>query len=160
MRKKSINFVIPFIFSVAYLAFSFFDGSLNYFNVLFLTFGIFVGVLLLYLDETYLYQYYLESHDRKPKLMTRSLLFMALLFPMGLFVVSSTASKIGIGLILGIMTSLFLELLEYSKDNGAFHERFLFQLKRKLNDQEVDYLVAIFGVASAVLVLLTFFFGR
>lgn len=160
MKKKPINLIIPFIFSLIYLAFTFFDGNLNFFDVLFFTFGIFVGVLLLYLDETYFYQYYLERHDHKLKLMTRSLVFMVLLFPMGLFVVSSTASKIGIGLILGLMTSLFLELSDYSKDIDAFHERFLFQLKRKLNNQEVDYLVAIFGVASVVLVLLTFFFGR
>ncbi|NCQ66024.1 MAG: hypothetical protein COZ34_03110 [Candidatus Pacebacteria bacterium CG_4_10_14_3_um_filter_34_15] len=112
------------------------------------------------LDEAVFYKYYLEKNETEIKLITRSVLFMFSLLPMGIFIVTSTGSEIGIGLFLGILTTLLIELIIYRNSIDLFHSRFLSQLKRKLSAQEIKYFVSIFSVLTLIFVLLTFFLGR
>ena len=160
MKIKLQDVLIPFAFSGLYFLTTYFKGTLDYFDVLFIGIGTTLGVILMYLDESILHRYYLEPHAEKIKLMTRSLLFMISLPPLGLFIVSSTGSKLGIGLFLGIITVLLLELILYKENADFFHSRFMFQLKRKLSSKEIDFFVASFGGLTLVFILLIFFLGR
>ncbi|OIO43655.1 MAG: hypothetical protein AUJ41_04770 [Candidatus Pacebacteria bacterium CG1_02_43_31] len=139
---------------------NFFKGEISYYNLIFFTVGTVLGTILMDLDEAVFYKYYLEKNETEIKLITRSVLFMFSLLPMGIFIVTSTGSEIGIGLFLGILTTLLIELIIYRNSIDLFHSRFLSQLKRKLSAQEIKYFVSIFSVLTLIFVLLTFFLGR
>lgn len=135
-------------------------SEINYYNLILFAAGTLLGTILMNLDETVFYKYYLEKDATEIKLITRSLLFMFLLIPLGIFIVTSTGSEIGMGIFLGIITILLIELIIYRKSIGLFHSRFLSQLKRKLSLQEIQYFVSIFSILVLIFVLLTFFLGR
>jgi len=139
---------------------NFFKGEISYYNLIFFTVGTVLGTILMDLDEAVFYKYYLEKNETEIKLITRSVLFMFSLLPLGIFIVTSTGSEIGIGLFLGILTTLLIELIIYRNSIDLFHSRFLSQLKRKLSAQEIKYFVSIFSVLTLIFVLLTFFLGR
>lgn len=166
MKTKLQIILITLFHSGLFFLVNYFGSDLNYLDSLFFATGIFAGTVLMHLDEVFLFQYYLEPHDylkpgsEKINLITRSLLFIFSLFPLGLFMITSTGSELGVGLFLGIITTLSLELIKYRKDEDYFHTRFLFQLKRKLSMKEINFFVASFSVLTLVFVLLTFFLGR
>ena len=122
--------------------------------------GVVSGIALMSLDEAIFYKYYQEPGSTDKKLITRSLVFILALLPMGLFIITSTGSESGIGLFLGIITVLSLELIVYRNNIDLFHSRFMSQLKRRLSIQEIKYFVASFTSLAFVFVLLAFFFGR
>jgi hypothetical protein len=99
----------------------------------------------------------LQADTLQEKLLTRSILFFCIYIALTFFVMTSTGSIIGIGLMLGLGMHICLDLLSHSKDTETFHKHFLWQLKRKLSQKEVERFVAgfiaFFGVAS-ILVLL------
>jgi len=168
---------------------SYLGNDFDYLDSVFFAVGIFFGIVLMRLDEVLLFKYYLEPKDyleakakktrsrlepsskpiffgefgqssKKINLITRSLLFIFSLFPLGLFIITSTGSELGIGMFLGIITTLLLELIKYRKNEDSFHARFLFQLKRKLSTKEINFFVASFGILTLIFALLTFFLGR
>lgn len=159
MKIKIEKLLIPVFYGVLYLMNTVIRDNFSYLNLLYFVSGASLGVVLMYLDETYLFKYYLEPHAEKLKLMTRSLLFIIFLLPLGLFIISSTASKLGAGLFLGVVSVLLLELLFYRPNIEEFHSRFLFQLTRKLSKKEIDYFVLIFSIFTFIFIFLTFILG-
>lgn len=152
--------MIPLSYLGLFFLSNLFKGDINYFDLIFFTVGTALGTILMDLDEVIFYKYYLEDNEKEVKLITRSLLFMLSLIPLGIFLVTSTGSELGIGLFLGIITTLLVELIIYRNNIDLFHLRFLSQLKRKLDIQEIKYFVSAFSVLTLVFVLLTFFLGR
>ncbi len=160
MKIKPQTFLIPLFYLGLFLIVNFFKGNINYYNLIFFTVGTLLGTILMDLDEAVFYKYYLEKTETNVKLITRSLLFMISLLPLGIFIVTSTGSEIGIGLFLGILTTISIELIIYRNSIELFHSRFLSQLKRKLTVQEIMYFVSGFSELTLIFVLLTFFLGR
>lgn len=152
--------MIPLFFLGLFFLSSLIKGDINYFDLIFFTIGTALGTILMDLDEVIFYKYYLEENETEIKLITRSLLFMLSLIPLGIFLVTSTGSEIGIGLFLGIIATLSIELINYRNRADLFHLRFLSQLKRKLSEQEIKYFISIFSVLTLIFVLLIFFLGR
>lgn len=167
MKVKSQAILIIFFYSIIFFLTNYFSESLKYLEWTLFTLGLVIGVILMALDEFVLYKYYLDpiksdesAKSSDIKLITRSLLFIISLIPLGIFIITSTGSEMGIGLFLGIITILLIELISFRKNINSFHKRFLSQLKIKLSAQEVKYFVAIFSFFTMIFVLLTFFFGR
>jgi len=170
MKIRLIRILIVLIYGAVFFLTAYLDNTVNYLDLALFVLGIVLGMLLMFLDENFFYRYYLELPDNfktdstldkaNLKLTTRSLLFMVSLFPLGLFIVTSTGSKLGMGLFLGIITILLLELIEYKKEIDLFHKRFMSQLKKTLNIKEVNMFVIGFGTIMLFFTLLIFFSGR
>lgn len=77
--------------------------------------------------------------------------FMAL----AVYVVTSTANNLGIGIVLGIGLHYCLDLLMYHPHHEFFSEQFLWQMKRKFNATEVKWLVGGFLLYFVMLTLIT-----
>lgn len=105
--------------------------------------GLLLGWLLLLLDEKKLHQYYQEPTVAQPQLITRSVLFLLGLVPMTLFVVFSTGSLVGAGMVLGINLLLVFELWQTRADGAQFHQRFGQQLGRQLELREIGALATL-----------------
>jgi hypothetical protein len=88
------------------------------------------------------------------KLVTRSILFFICYVAMAIFVLTSTGSILGSGIILGIGLHFCFDFLRYRQDIHRFHQHFLWQLKKKLGEQEITALVASFCVFFIILSLL------
>ena len=63
----------------------YFGKSASYVDAIFFTVGLLLGVALLEVDESLLFKYYREPDSDNFQLMTRSLLFIFSLFPLGIF---------------------------------------------------------------------------
>lgn len=140
---------------VAYLApFYFIMPSL-------LTFGLFLGgaalgVGVLFLDELKLSGWYNqpppETAASSQQLITRSPLFLAVSIPLTLFVITSTGSPIGLGLVLAMSLWLVLEMWQLRPQPVEFQRRFGSLLNRVLTPNDSNTIV---GVATSVLIILT-----
>lgn len=129
-------------------------------DVLLFSFGLIIGIILLDLDEAYLYRYYQESQKEIKQLVTRSLLFQLLLFPLGIFLMTSTGSPVGIGIFLSITAMLSLELLATLKNNTFFEKRFMYQLKKSLDVTAQKHYTILFLCMSIFFLIFTIFLGR
>lgn len=119
--------------------------------VLFLL-GLVFGAFLLVADEQYLFKYYLESQQNKfSQLITRSLLFLISLVPLGFFVVTSTGSYLAIGLVFGLIIGLLQEMWWFCKKKDLFKKRFLTDLKLKAEDIDCQRIV---WIATGVFIVL------
>lgn len=133
------------------------DFSLGY-MLLFAT-GVLAGFALLEFDEWFLYQYYQEV-GKPAQLMTRSAVFLLSLFPMSLFIMTSTGSFLGTGMLLGILSGLSVELLAVRSDKQLFESRFAQQIKRPFAANEQWWLCVGFCLLTLVIALLISFTNR
>ena len=165
-------FVFPLLFSFPFfLRFGILTGDCLS-GLLFLI-GMYLGSLLLYADEQWLYDFYKEQESEvvhkqeqpsfSPRLITRSALFLLALIPLTIFVVTSSGSLLGFGMILGIQLGLVIEIWTYWKKSAQlqltkiFQSRFLYDLKVGMSFKDIRLLAmgsTLFLVISAILTLL------
>lgn len=131
-----------------------FGKSTDYFDVFIFVLGLSMGMGLLELDELFLYKYY---DPKNKQLATRSLLFLISLFPLGLFLMTSTGSIIGVGMFLSIISGLSLDLFSYKNNLPSFQKRFLFQLKRNISKDEQTVLITVFISLSVLYAFMVIF---
>lgn len=86
-----------------------------------------------------------------------SLLFLALLVPISFFVVTSTGSLIGMGLVISLNTNLCLDLLSLSNNKEKLTSEFFSQLKRSPTNNEVNFLLLFWLVWTVGLWLIVLF---
>lgn len=111
-------------------------------TVLFLV-GAVLGAALLYVDEAILSEKYAEQGVTGQVVMTRSLLFVVTLIPLAIFVITSSGSSIGMGLLLLLLSGVLLEMIAMRKQVEQFNHRFLSQLKNPWNQNEMLVYIAI-----------------
>lgn len=139
--KKIIIYLI-------YTAFFFFVIN-PWFRYALFAVGVLLGWGLLAADQFKLYEFYSEEEElkkaeqdnRAPYLITRSTLFLFSLIPLGLFVVTSTGSALGGGMIMGLLLGLVLELWEYRPLPKLFQQRFLSQVNAQAGPQDIKRIV-------------------
>jgi hypothetical protein len=125
--------------------------------------GMLFGIVLLAIDENYFFQHYQEdslsklenmsglgsnevveenpSESSSKFLVTRSTIFLLILAPLSLFVVSSTGSVLGSGLIFGILLTLIVEMWMVKSSSELFRQRYLSQLAVTLSKEQIDWVV-------------------
>ncbi len=163
-----LKVIIIVCYAVLFGIATYFGKSTSYFDALFFVLGLVLGFILLQVDELYAYSYYNDdSHEKQNavpqnerQLVTRSLLFIIILFPLGLYLMTSTGSAIGVGLFIGIISGIAIEMASLRNNSELFHQRFLYQLKRKLSAQEEKIFRAVFIGASFFYGLIVIFMGR
>lgn len=159
MKTSSLiaKIIILFGYTGLFLLATYMGKAVTYLQVVYFAIGIFFGLALLDVDEFYLYKFY--EPDR-PRLATRSVLFLLSLFPLGLYILTSTGSPIGVGMLLGIVSGLSLEIFALRNNTKKFYDRFLYQLKRTISVNE-HRLITIFFIAGTILyATMVIFFGR
>lgn len=127
---------------------------------LFFILGGLLGIGLLVADELFLNRFYnetdelelessqepLTSQSSNPTfLATRSTLFLLTLLPLAFFVVTSTGSWLGIGLIVGLLFGLLHEMWQLRGNPRHFNQRFWGQVKTELQEEKIN-LVLIFSI--------------
>lgn len=146
-----IQYTIPLVFAAAFLFLRVLPSDGSYFQVLWMVGGFYLGFALLWLDERFLYFKYNELQTLPKQLITRSVLFALVYLVLLVFVVTSSGSTIGVGMVLGIGTQLSIEHFLTRKDIEFFHKKFLFQLKRQMQSAEIARMILIF--AGAVILM-------
>lgn len=120
--------------------------------------GWYAGMALMILDKKQLYLYYYESvhlaQDKFARLITRSLLFILAYFALSIFIVTSSGSSLGMGIISGIGLILGFELWQ-SKDFVEFFNQYFIQAKKQWNKNEIDRFVKFFLVFYTVITFLS-----
>lgn len=145
--------------------------------------GVFIGFVLLFLDrllhvffiapETELsqevraawHQHHVgrvvqilsSAKTAQEKLVTRSVFFFITYVALALYVLTSTGSHLGMGVILGLGLHYCIDLWQYRRDLTAFHKHFLWQVQRDLAEHEVFAIVAGFTLFFVLLCLLVLF---
>jgi len=153
----NIQFILPLLYA---LPFYFLVSSLNQFFTFLI--GLYLGVALLVADEKWLYKFYIEKSDLarsdyKVQLVTRSMLFLLVYIPLSIFVITSSGSLIGQGLILGMGIIWLVEMWKLKNNQQAFTNRFLLQVKKEFSLDDIKKLVLVatgFFVLLTILVLL------
>jgi uncharacterized membrane protein len=108
--------------------------------------GSYVGNLFLWIDSRFLYPRYNELQTFPQKLMTRSLLFVLAFLGAALFILTSSGSSFGAGIVIGLGISLVGEMIVYLRQPPLFQQRFLYQLKRQPSLAEMRGYVIVFAV--------------
>ena len=97
--------------------------------------GLILGLLIVQIDKAYLHHLYRTSETEG--LVTQSLLFLGMFFPVSFFVVTSTGSILGGSIIVGFLASTTATILSLRSNKPKLEETFFYQLKRPLSDTEV-----------------------
>lgn len=100
---------------------------------------------LLFFDEMVFSKKYAEQGVTKKIVMTRSILFVLTLFPLGIFVTTSSGSSLGMGLLLSLLAGLLLEMFLLRGSVTAFNARFLSQLKHPWGAETITKYIAGVG---------------
>ncbi len=119
----------------------------------------FLGVILLFLDEQYLYSLYAEKIDyteqrssHYPQLISRNFLFLLCLPLLSIFVFTSSGSLFGIALILSLNFYLLVEMWQLHQEFLLFKDRFLDGVKVDFTAKLVRQIC--YGVTAYFIVLL------
>ncbi len=141
-------------------------GGLSYLIVtpwttwVWLVVGLIMGWLLLFLDDLSLHRFYLDRTqlDQRPRpLISRSLLFLIAFVPLSLFVVTSSGSLIGGGMVISMAVVYMSELLLHKNNPQVFAQKFLWQTRSELKQNERNLLSWSSVVLVALLMLLSLF---
>ncbi|MEX0895610.1 MAG: hypothetical protein WDZ94_01565 [Patescibacteria group bacterium] len=140
-----VQYGIPLAFAAAYLFLRVIPSDGSYWQVIWLVLGFYLGFLLLWIDEKFLYSRYNNLQTLPKELITRSVLFALAYVVLLIFVVTSTGSPIGVGMVLGVGTQLSIEHFLARKNPEYFQKKFLFQMKRQLQPIEIARMMLLFA---------------
>ena len=154
-----LKYLIPVLYAALFYFIQVEPNDRSYFQVLILLAGFYLGNIFLWSDGQFLYRYYNELQTLPRQLLTRSLVFLIAYAGLSIFMITSSGNLIGIGMILGIGTTLAIELWQDMSQLELFQKKYLFQLKRNFSLLEAQRLVYAFSVFVAV-VRTYFLFSR
>lgn len=122
------------------------------FSGLYFGIGAVLGVVSLWLDEHYFYRFYTQVNAGvSPQLITRSVLFLLVLVPLSIFVVSSTGNAIGQGLAISLVVTLAVELLLLRTNVPVFNARFASQSQTPFTSPEIIWACLVYALLSGVM---------
>lgn len=156
-RLLLFQYLMPLVYAVLFYVLVVLPDAATLNSTFFFLAGFYLGNILMWADGKFLYPFYNELRTEPKQLITRSLIFIGVYIALALFVVTSSGNYIGTGLIFGIGLTLLSELYVTHTNPEAFHQKFLFQLKRQLTPLEIKRMVLIFAGALALLTLFFFF---
>jgi len=134
--KKQVIFKTFFPLSLLVFLILFFKAWQNTGSLIAFIGAYILGIFLLYIDEQYLYKFYVEKIDSSfennshlSALASRNFLFLLILPLLSIFVLTSSGSILGIALILAINFYLLIEMWQLRHKTLLFKERFLSMFK-------------------------------
>lgn len=151
------QYLTPLLYAVVLYFIHIAPNDGDFASVVLFLIGFYLGNALMWLDGVALYPYYNPLRTEPKQLLTRSVIFILAFIPVTLFVLTSSGSLLGSGLVFAIGLTLASEIFLLRHDAQAFHYHFLSQLKRQLTDQELMRVVWAF-CGFMVLSSIIFFF--
>ncbi len=157
--------IFPLIYGLVFYFFSAIEEPNPVLSLFLFTAGLYIGQAILWLDAKWFYQYYNPPSDVEPltaeteelpptsdipELITRSLLFMLSLIPLSIYILTSTGSTLGVGVLLGILVGLSIEIIVLKNDLLLFQQHFFFQLRRVASEKETDRFIYGFVIFTAL----------
>lgn len=140
------QYLMPVLFSILFYLARVMPNDQSYWQVIWFVLGAYLGNILLWIDGAFLYGRYNELQTYPQKLITRSMLFVAAFSGATLFILTSSGSSLGAGLVIGLGISLLGEMIAYLRQPQLFQQRFLFQLRRQPSLAELRGYVLGFAV--------------
>ncbi|NLG06607.1 MAG: hypothetical protein GX559_02830 [Candidatus Pacebacteria bacterium] len=150
--KKIILLVVLILFVLFLLIKQHWDISNSWSQILLFIFSYGLGLFLMLGDEKYLQKIYLDELEEKI-LITRSPLFILILPFLSIFVLTSTGSVVGIGLIMALNLVILIEIWQLSTKEDLFNQNFLQNTKKRVNLSEMRIIQI---VSSAYFLLILF----
>lgn len=165
MKKSTKRWIIvtstPVVVGVLQYLVALAHGEVNWVGTALLLLGMYGGFGLLLADVEWLHQYYQQPTEvnpeqelLSPEYITRSAVFILTLIPLTIFMLTSTGSSMGMGMLLGILIGLSLEMFALRADQLQFQARFLSQVKRPFTTDEIEKMIVSFCTFSAIVTLL------
>ncbi len=102
--------------------------------------GLVLGILVDILDKRVLLKKYQDPQATSTQPVTSSLLFYLSLIPLSLFVITSSGSALGAGLILGLWVAVLSDFVT-APNSDFIRLNYLYQLKRPLTDVQTTWLI-------------------
>jgi len=162
--KKQLIFKLIFSLSLLGFLIVFYKAWENWLNLGTFTLAYFLGIFLLFLDEQFLYKYYVEKIDSTIQssshyltLATRNFLFILCLPFLSIFVLTSSGSVFGTAFILAINFYLLIEMWQLRNEFLLFADRFLAMSKIKVTSNLV-HKICWLALVYFVFLLITLFF--
>jgi len=142
------SYFFPVILAGLYLVFVSLPNDRGFGDVIWFVLGAFLGNLFLLVDAKFLYPRYNELRTVPERLITRGFVFVLAYIGASIFVVTSSGSTLGIGMVLGIGYSIMAEMFAYLyTKREAFSQRFLYQVQRQATPaEEAGYVMAFLAV--------------
>jgi len=113
------------------------------------------GLFLMLGDEKYLQTIYADELEKKI-LITRSPLFLLILPLLSIFMLTSTGSLAGMGLIMAINLVVLIEIWQLASQRESFNQYFLQGLKKQITLSEIK----VIKIVSSIYFLLLLFLFR
>jgi len=124
--------------------------------LLFLATGLVLGLLFPLIDSRFLHKLYFKQLQSQGTL-SCSLIFLAVFVPLGVFIVTSSSSPLGIGFVLGFMLGSSVDLVNNLSLPQQFQATYLYQFARDFTQSEQKFITVGFVVASLLVSLLAIF---
>lgn len=142
------SYCFPVVLAGLYLVFVSLPNDRGFTDVIWFVIGAFLGNLFLLIDAKVLYPRYNELRTVPERLITRGFVFVLAYVAASIFVVTSSGSSLGIGMVLGIGYSILAEMFAYLyTKRDAFSRRFLYQVQRQASPaEEAGYVMAFLAV--------------
>lgn len=153
------QYLMPVLFSILFYVTIVMPNDGPYWEVVLFVLGAYLGNVVLWMDGALLYPRYNELQTYPQKLITRSILFVLAFSAAALFILTSSGSSLGAGIVIGLGVSLLGEMVVYLRLPAIFQQRFLFQLRRQPTTAEQRLYVLIFSVWLILLSALFLFRG-
>ncbi|MEN8253769.1 MAG: hypothetical protein ABFQ62_05355 [Patescibacteria group bacterium] len=135
--------IISIYSGIAYL----FVEPLN--NWLLFVLGLIMGFLFLFFDKKIAYKYYQNNG-----LVTRSVIFLFTYIPLSLFVITSSGSPLGVGMMISMGFTYVIELWQVKSSSELFAHKFLWQTGKAWSEKEIKIFTRVFIVIVFLLALL------
>jgi len=120
--------------------------------------GLFLGVLFLFLDQSFFAPKYFQQGVAKKVVMTRSFLFVLALIPLGIFLITSSGSNLGMGMYFALFSGIIIEMILQRNDSVRFNNLFLSQLKTPFAASQVKMYLSGLVLFWIYLILQLFIF--
>lgn len=140
------QYLMPVFFSILFYLARVMPNDQSYWQVVWFVLGSYIGNLLLWIDGAVLYPRYNELQTYPQKLITRSILFVLAFCGAALFILTSSGSSLGAGIVIGLGISLIGEMVVYVRQPQQFQQRFLYQLRRQPSVAELHGYIIGFAV--------------
>lgn len=154
--KKIILLVALVLFVLFLLIKQHWEITSSWSQILLFIFSYGLGLFLMLGDEKYLQKIYLDELEEKI-LITRSPLFILILPFLSIFVLTSTGSVAGIGLIMALNLVIFIEIWQLSTKEELFNQNFLQNTKKRVNLSEIRIIQIVSSVYFLLILFLLFY---
>lgn len=154
--KKIILLVALIFFVLFFLIKQDWKITNSWSQILLFIFSYGLGLFLMLGDEKYLQKLYLDELEEKI-LITRSPLFILILPFLSIFVLTSTGSIVGTGLITALNLVILIEIWQLSTKEDLFNQNFLQNTKKRVNLSEMRIIQIVSSVYFLLILFLLFY---